>query len=1162
MKRRILAILLASLMVMSVLPLSIFAEEPDVHTHDDAPAEAVCPGTGERHTLENCDGAVAVETVETGMCDEPDYTVYKCPVCGDLFVDSFGEIEPHELVKVEAKEPTCTAEGNREYFKCTKCNALYWDNNWGSKKISAEDVVREKTAHKWETKTENGKYIKTCWVCGTVETEDFEEHEHVWYDNPEIVKAPTYKDTGIARYTCTVCGVTKDVVIEAACDHQLKEHKRVEATCTDAGSIEYWECTVCGKYFTTKNADVEVAKKKDGKYETAIPAKGHTKGDLKGHKEPTCTEAGYNEYECSVCKKLYREEIKAKGHSYAKVPTFSSPATCTTWGFDVYACTVCGMTKEIESTPPLGHTGYDEKNKAGNYVSKDRKEASATCTQNGKRTWKCGRCNAELSEAIPALGHETKTVKVAATCKRHNYEFTYCTRPGCDGEFASEGFTYANGVVTSEKDNLTYDVTVNGNVVKVLSFKLGTDALNPDNHKFIVVEEVVEPTCTESGLALKYCEYCNAYETSSVPAKGHKWSEKPTESVEANCITPTGYDEYTCETCHATERRNVTTYTYKMQYNSLDEAQKAHPGMGKASEIYREGDCEHLGLLKYRCGGCGKDIFVVQEGTGEGHKPKVTKKAQDPTCTKDGNTEEVICSVCEQTLKKSEVKKALGHDYVNVPAVPATCTKGGVSAYRYCKRCNDTNVPEKERPTDPLGHEYRPNASRTASCLDFGFTHFECTRCHDEVIRNYVPARGHTMPKDPQETTDPTCEGTGKKTYRCTECGTIIKEEEIPATGHKNKGNKTFYNKCTDTETDRYCTVCEQTIGKEHHYANVAEFPASCEEYGYLVRRCSDCGDMYVKNIAAPFGYHDYVWTADKDADTHTGVCQRCGKTVTEAHNWSINDVFPSTPYEKGHEDYICWTCLSVKTEELPLASGLDILLSAENRDFEGAAFTDGSVVALTVSLRSQLETGTEVWGVNFDVRYDALKMKFIGYDFVSELIDGEHLVRDNAKYHTEENGDVWVENSYVSVMAQTPDENQKAVNATITGETALVVLYFEINSGELPYSQDAMEISISEPSAVTADGSYFGEDIGYIYPDSINIYVNKFLDPYQDGYCNMRDLLYVYQISIGAIEVEYDAIVDVNKDGVINNFDLYYVYQYMIGAIEYEDLVALASND
>ena len=1154
MKRRILAILLASLMVMSVLPLSIFAEEPDVHTHDDAPAEAVCPGTGERHTLENCDGAVAVETVETGMCDEPDYTVYKCPVCGDLFVDSFGETENHNLVPVEAKEPTCTAEGNRAYWKCTKCNALYWDNDWSSNKISAKDVVREKTEHKWKTKTENGKNIKTCEVCGTVETEDFEEHEHVWSVNPEIVKAPTYKDTGIARYTCERCGITKDVVIEAACDHQLKEHKRVEATCTDAGSIEYWECTVCGKYFTTKNADVEVAKKKDGKYDTAISAKGHKQGDLKGHKEPTCTEAGYNEYECSVCKKLYREEIKAKGHSYAKDPTFSRPATCTTWGFDVYACTVCGMTKEIESTPPLGHTGYDEKDKAGNYVSKDKNEISATCTQNGKRTWKCGRCDAELSEAIPALGHETKTVKVAATCKRHNYEFTYCTRSGCDGKFDSEGFTYKDGVVTSEKDNLTYDVTVNGKAVKVLSFKLGTDALNPDNHKFIVVEEVVSPTCTESGLALKYCEYCNAYETSSVPAKGHKWSERPTTSVEATCQTRTGYDEYTCVTCHETERRNVTTYTYKMQYNSLDEAQKAHPGMGKASEIYREGDCEHLGLLKYKCGDCGKDIFVVEEGTGEGHKPEVTKKAKDPTCTEDGCTEEVICSVCKHKLKESEVKKALGHDYVNVPAVPATCTKGGVKAYKYCKRCNDTNVPEKERPTDPLGHDYRPNASRTASCLDFGFTHFECPRCHDEVIRNYVPARGHTMPKAPQETTYPTCEGTGKKTYKCTECGAIIKEEEIPATGHKNKGNKTFYNKCTDTETDRYCTVCEQTIGKEHHYANVAEFPASCEEYGYLVWRCPDCGDMYVENIEAPIGYRDYVWTADKDADTHTGVCQRCGKTVTEAHNWSINGV------EIDHVNYICLTCRAEKTEP----SSLDILLSAENRDFEGAAFTDGSVVALTVSLRSRLETGTEVWGISFNVNYDADHMKFVGYDFVSELIDGKYLVKDNVKYNTEEDGAVRLDSSYVSVMAQTPDENQKAVNATITDETALVVLYFEINSGELGDGASDMWtfFNVENASAVTADGTDFGSKIEWLYTSGTGITIYKLLDANHDGYCDMQDLLYVYQINIGAIDVEYDAIVDVNKDGFIDSFDLYYLYQYMIGAIEYEDLVALASND
>ena len=52
----------------------------------------------------------------------------------------------HTLQKTEAKDATCTEEGNIAYWQCTKCNKYFADEN-GATQISAEDVVVPMTEH-------------------------------------------------------------------------------------------------------------------------------------------------------------------------------------------------------------------------------------------------------------------------------------------------------------------------------------------------------------------------------------------------------------------------------------------------------------------------------------------------------------------------------------------------------------------------------------------------------------------------------------------------------------------------------------------------------------------------------------------------------------------------------------------------------------------------------------------------------------------------------------------------------------------------------------------------------------------------------------------------------------------------------------------------------
>jgi hypothetical protein len=66
MKRRILAILLACMMVLSAVPFTAFAEG----------AEPKCPGEGKPHNTGNCT-FTEFKRVDA-VCGEPGYVVYTC----------------------------------------------------------------------------------------------------------------------------------------------------------------------------------------------------------------------------------------------------------------------------------------------------------------------------------------------------------------------------------------------------------------------------------------------------------------------------------------------------------------------------------------------------------------------------------------------------------------------------------------------------------------------------------------------------------------------------------------------------------------------------------------------------------------------------------------------------------------------------------------------------------------------------------------------------------------------------------------------------------------------------------------------------------------------------------------------------------------------------
>ena len=125
---------------------------------------------------------------------------------------------------------------------------------------------------------------------------------------------------------------------ESDCNHvSLTHHDAAEATCTEDGSIEYWTCEECGKYFLDAEGKSEITVQ-----QTIIGAKGHSFNHIAAL-APTCSEKGHIEYwQCLVCGKYYADEeasseITIEDTQLAAGHTFED-------GF----CTVCGVSRPTQ----------------------------------------------------------------------------------------------------------------------------------------------------------------------------------------------------------------------------------------------------------------------------------------------------------------------------------------------------------------------------------------------------------------------------------------------------------------------------------------------------------------------------------------------------------------------------------------------------------------------------------------------------------------------------------------------------------------------------------------------------------------------------------------------------------------------------------------------
>ena len=217
----------------------------------------------------------------------------------------------------------------------------------------------------------------------------------------------------------------------------MVEHPAKDPTCTSEGNIKFYTCTKCGRYFLRDESIKEkiVVAKETSAEEVKISKKDHTPTQIAA-KAATCTEAGNIEYyECSVCKGKFADlegmnpvdniVIPALGHSVPADGEYTVKPTCTTAGKATYKCSKCNTTLENVEIPALGHS-YGSP--SWSWCGFTSASATFTCTRN------CGHSETETAsivrKSINNCGYYTYTATVQFNGKTYTDTRTdYSCRP-------------------------------------------------------------------------------------------------------------------------------------------------------------------------------------------------------------------------------------------------------------------------------------------------------------------------------------------------------------------------------------------------------------------------------------------------------------------------------------------------------------------------------------------------------------------------------------------------------------------------------------------------------------------------------------------------------------------------------------------------------------
>ena len=453
--------------------------------------------------------------------------------------------------------------------------------------------------------------------------------------------------TCIKKATCGICGQ------DYYGDHDLSHHNAVPHTCTADGTVEYWDCSVCGKKFSDPNGTAEITNIADPN----DPAR-HSLVKT-GEKAPTCTDNGNRAYWTRTeCGNIFSDDAGLNPTTLADVTV--SP-TGHTWSNDWSSDGTGHWHDCVNANCPI----TENNQKFGYAVHTPGADATETTPQT------CDVCGYELA---PALGHIhanhlTFIAEVPETCTADGVKAHYeceCGKLFADDQAATE--------VTLESLKIAAHHTY------------GTDweSDNDDDHYHV-------------------CSVCS--DKADVTPHSYDNGVITTPATE----TTEGVKTYTCSVCHHTKTETVPklshTHSLSVDY-SKDETGHWHTCSGCTEKVDFEAHTEDSGTVTvqptettegirvYSCTVCG---YVIRTETVPALNSEHTH-SYGTAWKYDSTNHWHECSCGEKTDISQRISNG------GVITVPPTATTAGVRVYS-CYICGYAFRTETVPAT---GYDYYP----------------------------------------------------------------------------------------------------------------------------------------------------------------------------------------------------------------------------------------------------------------------------------------------------------------------------------------------------------------------------------------------------------------------------------------------------------------------